>query len=148
MRQSARLGHVSASIASRYRQNVVDYARTAGLEALELFGIQQIAHHHESVAMKDARGARHFVGSDDLQPVNAVVQTQMLAQRHHVRIVVRASLRRAWICHTETGIRLRRIAVVVNGFVGGRAFVPTDAGVRAHHRGHTSVTRANLRLPT
>ena len=112
------------------------HARAAAPKSFQLFGIQQIAHHYESVAMKDARGTFHFVRSDDLESVNAVVLAQVLAQRDHVGIIVDASLRRARIRYAEAGIRLRRIAVLINGFVGGRAFVPAN-----HSSSHQRDTR-------
>ena len=74
--------------------------------------------------------------------MNAVVQTQVLAQFHHGRVIVGTPLRRTRIGYAEAGVRLRRVAVLIDGFVGGRAFVP------ANHGSYTSVTRANLRLPT
>src|SRR5574337_170341 len=95
--------------------------------------------------MEDPRRALHLVRGGDVETVDAVVQTQMLAQLHHVGIAVDAPSRRARIADSETGVRERRVAELVDGFVGGCRRVSADV---RRGDGHGAADPPNMPVST
>src|SRR5262249_7960077 len=80
----------------------------------------------EAIASENPRGTFDFVWTHDFEAIDAIASSQMVAQCNDIRVIVHTTARRPRIGDTEARIRHRRNPVFVNGFVGGRAFVPAD----------------------
>ena len=89
-------------------------------------------HHDEAVAEEEANGTVDLVRRADVEPLDAIVGTQVVAQGHDLRIVVHPLRRCPRIGDAKASLVRKRVAVLVQRLVDGRSCAPPHRRVANH----------------
>ena len=80
VRKSAARGVILPPAYARLRQNLPQNPAGPAPESVELFGIQEIPHDHETVPVEDPGSALGFLRTTDLEATDPVVRAEVRAE--------------------------------------------------------------------